>query len=470
MIQVMSLFHRKYLLLVIFIVLFAGNNAFSQLNQQKIPEKTRILFLLDASGSMLARWENTYRIVVAKRLLSDMVDSLKNVPNVDLALRVYGHQSPSKIRNCQDSKLEVPFRAGNHEAIKNRLASITPQGNTPIAYSIERAAEDFPKDGLARNVIIIITDGLESCDGDPCAVSMALQKRGIFLKPFIVGIGMDYQFEEQFKCVGDYYDASNIRNFKDALNQIVNKSLQRATISVELLDINDQPKETDVNITFINNFTRGAAYEFVHYLDQKGRPDSVEVDPILSYDIVVNTIPKVVKSNVEIEGGKHNIIRIKSPQGFIRVLQKGHSEYKKGVKVLIRRPGHPEIIHVMEIQDMAKVLVGDYDIEALTLPRAIYKNISIRQSQTTSIDIPAPGLINISAGFQGIGSIYLLKSDGSQEWVCNIDPNVTRSTMTIQPGDYKIVFRSKNSLGSKFTQIRNFNVKSGVTTDIRLNF
>jgi Ca-activated chloride channel homolog len=466
----MHLVLNKYLVVSFTIlVLLNSGHVFGQVNQQKLPEKTRILFLFDASGSMLAKWENTQRIVVAKRLLSDMVDSLRHIPNVELALRVYGHLSPARAKNCQDSKLEVPFRSGNHDAIKNRLAAIAPQGNTPIAYSIEKAADDFPRDGQARNVLILITDGLESCDGDPCAVSMALQKRGVFLKPFVVGIGPDDDFGAQFKCVGDYFDASNIRDFKNALYTIVNKSLQRATASVELLDINGQPKETEVNITFINNFTREAMYEFVHYRDARGRPDSVEVDPILTYDIVVNTIPQVIQRNVEIEGGKHNVIRIKSPQGFIRATQRGVSEYPRGVRVLLRMPGQSEILHVMDVQEIAKVLVGQYDIEALTLPKTMFRNVVVKQNETTTIEIPAPGLVNISSGFPGFGSIYLMKADGSQEWVCNLDPNINRTTLTMQPGNYKLVFRSKNSLGSKFTQIRNFRVQSGVTADIRFN-
>jgi Ca-activated chloride channel homolog len=285
-----------------------------------------------------------------------------------------------------------------------------------------------------------------------------------------VGIGMDDDFEAQFRCVGDYYDAANIRNFKEALNEIVYRSLLRATVSVELLDINDQPRETDVNITFINNFTRQSAYEFIHYLDRKGMPDSVEVDPILGYDVVVNTIPQVVMSNVKIEGGKHNIIRIKAPQGFLRVSLKGHGEYKRGVKVLLRRPGQSDVLHVMDLHELTKVLVGQYDLEVLTLPRTIYRNVSVRQSETTAIEVPTPGLVNITAGFQGTGSIYQIHSDGRQEWVCNIDPNVSRITMPMQPGKYKLVFRSRNSLGSKFTQIRDFRVQSGATVDIRFSF
>src|ERR1044071_5554322 len=78
--------------------------------QQKLPQKTRILFVLDASGSMQAAWENNVsRMDAAKGILTKLVDSLKNNQNLELALRVYGHRYPRQANNCQDSFLEVPF-------------------------------------------------------------------------------------------------------------------------------------------------------------------------------------------------------------------------------------------------------------------------------------------------------------------------------------------------------------------------
>ena len=176
----------------------------AQRQYQDIPQKTRILFLLDGSGSMLGQWEGTTRMRVAKRLLSDLVDSLKVDDQVELALRVYGHQFHRRLQNCQDSKLEVGFRANNHQQIIQKLGRITPQGTTPIAYSLQQLAQDFPADDAYRNIVIIITDGLESCDGDPCAVSTTLQKRRIFLRPFVIGLGMNRSFEQQFDCLGRF--------------------------------------------------------------------------------------------------------------------------------------------------------------------------------------------------------------------------------------------------------------------------
>ncbi|MGY8926214.1 MAG: vWA domain-containing protein, partial [Flavobacteriales bacterium] len=141
---------------------------------------TRILFILDASNSMNARWGEQTRIEAAKELLAKTVDGLKNVPNLEIGLRVYGHQSPitATFQDCNDTKLEVPFASDNFNQVKARIRSIYAKGTTPIARSLEAAAGDFP-DQKSRNIIILITDGLEACDNDPCVIAKKLHDKGV---------------------------------------------------------------------------------------------------------------------------------------------------------------------------------------------------------------------------------------------------------------------------------------------------
>ena len=152
---------------------------------------TRILFVFDASFSMAGYWESDQKINIARNFLIDIIDSLQNLKNVQMALRVYGHQSPVPPQDCNDTKLEVPFNINNAHQIRQKLKFLTPKGTTPIAFSLEKAAGDFPPCSDCRNIIILITDGIEECKGDPCAVSRKLQTMGITLKPFIIGIGID---------------------------------------------------------------------------------------------------------------------------------------------------------------------------------------------------------------------------------------------------------------------------------------
>lgn len=454
---------------VIMVLTILSSFVYSQEYEQKPPEKTRILFLLDGSGSMLAEWGPTLKINVAKRFLAQFVDSLRTDSNLELALRVYGHQYHRKYQRCDDSKLEVPFGTDNHTQLIQKLNQVSPQGTTPLAYSLEQAAGDFPEDENVRNIIIIITDGIESCDGDPCQVSLELQKQNIFLRPFIIGIGMEKSFDEQFGCMGQYFDAENIEGFRAALKKSIDQTLEKTTVSVELLDHYNKPTISDVNITFVNDFTSVAAYDFIHYLDRNGNPDSVEVDAVVSYDIRVNTLPPVMEADPEIIPGQHNVIKIKCPQGRLRINQKNHSEYKKDVKVLVYEKGKDQILKSLNIEEEHDFLAGNYDIRITTLPMIELKNIPINPRELNALDIPAPGILNIKSSFTGIGSLYLLRDNGASEWIYNLRDNQVETSIAIQPGNYKLVFRSKNALGSKFSKIKTFTIQTGRTIDLILN-
>lgn len=175
---------------------------------------TRILLIFDCSNSMYGLWESDSKYAIARRLVGRMVDSLSREPNVQLALRCYGHQKKYPPQDCDDTKLEVPFARDNAWLIKSKLEKLKPSGTTPIALSLEACAADFP-DRNARNVVLLITDGKEECGGDPCAISAALQSKGITLRPFIVGVGqLDPAIRESFQCIGNYYDAATEGAFR----------------------------------------------------------------------------------------------------------------------------------------------------------------------------------------------------------------------------------------------------------------
>lgn len=450
-----------------FIFTLVSGHITAQQVQQKIPEKTRILFLLDASGSMLASWKQEYRIDVAKRILSNMVDSLRGNNDLELALRVYGHMFFRKSQNCTDSRLEVPFSPGNHDQIINKLNDIKPKGTTPIAYSLEQSANDFPEKEGFRNIIVLITDGLESCDGDPCAVSLALQQKGIFLKPFVIGIGgLKSDFDEEFSCIGKYYNAEDDVSFRKALQEAIETTMATTTATVELQGNIGSIKYSNVNVTFENNFTGTPAFDFIHYQDANKNPDTVEVDPVLSYNIIVHTLPSVLKRKVNIQPGQHNHLILKTPQGRLQITQKNTKSYQAPVQVIMKKK-NGEIFYIQEINSRQQYLQGNYEAVITTLPRKIFE-IKISEDKTTSIDIPAPGIINFFNSNNGYGSIYEIKQDNTQEWIGEFKPVKNRGSWVIQPGNYKLVYRSKFAKGSKFTSIKFFTVTSGTSIAVQL--
>lgn len=460
--------YKKIVLLTLSAFFSCLSNAQSS-NPSKIVKKTRILFIFDCSGSMLAKWDgNELRIDAAKRILSELVDSLKKETNLELALRVYGHQYDKKYSNCQDSKLEVGFSANNHNVLKQKIASLQPRGNTPIAYSLEQTAKDFPSpsNSTVKNVILLITDGLESCKGDPCAVSLALQKNKIFLKPFIVGMGKLEDYGKELECVGKFVTASNPKTFKEALSNAIKLSLQKTTITINLLDNNNKATETNLNITLSNNKTKEVMYNFVHHYEKPERGDRLEIDGFTTYDIKVNTIPNVTLEKVDIEQGKDNVINIKCPTGKIRISQRGVSEYKN-LQIIVKQDNKMITLSNQKLMNVERYLSGKYDLEILTLPR-IYTTIDVKQGKTSEIEIPVPGILNIGKKMKGYGSIYKLGPDNNQEWIYNFPNDNSQLNIPMQPGNYRIVFLADGATHSEFTQVLDFNIKSGLTTNLNL--
>lgn len=431
--------------------------------QQALPEQTRILFILDGSGSMNAQWGNDQsRMDVAKKILTRLVDSLRVNPKVELALRVYGHRYSRQANNCNDSKLEVPFGIKNHDAIIDEIRGLTPKGVTPITYSLLEAAKDFPATSGYRNIVILITDGVESCGGDPCQASIELQKKGVFLRPFIIGLGVPGG--KALDCVGKFIDAENSSSFNKILNQSIETTFARTTVSVELLDGENRPLETNLNVTFLNNMTGTSAYEFVHYLDANGRPDSVQIDPVLSYDVVVNTLPPVVRRNVSIANGTHNVVSIPVPQGTLILKREGRGNPFQAV---VRQRGKSEILHLQNSGESVRYLAGEYEVETLTLPRRIFP-LTLEQGKVVTIGLPSSGAVNINTLAAGFGSVFEILPSGETRWVATLDPDRSQHFLNLLPGHYKVAFRARRSPGSKYTAIKNFDVRSGQTLNIRM--
>ena len=450
-----------------FILLFILNTnlqvAKAQTNKPKI-ETTRILFIFDMSRSMLGEWQSGRKIDVAKRMMVQLLDSLKNVPNVQVALRMYGHQSPIPPQDCSDTRLEVPFGPNNWDLVKNIMLYTTPKGTTPIANSLLQCADDFPPCSTCRNIIILITDGVEACDGDPCAIAQTLHKKGITIKPYVIGIGLDVELIDAFKCIGTYYDARTEKSFQEVLQTVVNQAAIRTTLQVNLLDVNGQPTETGVNMSFYNSKTGELKYNYIHTINDMNVPDTVEVDPTINYKIVVHTIPATIIDNIKISPGRHNVVSKTAAQGYIQLVEDVSNAYKEAMAT-ISETGECNHVHIQQMGETEKYLVGKYDVEVQTWPRLVFKDVEVKQGGTTVLKIPQPGIVTIVLPAEGFASLYQV-SKGEAIWVMNLNKTGTK-TVPLLPGKYFAVFRPVKMKKTLYTQEKHFEVKSGYSNHIK---
>ena len=454
--------HRFLLLLSIFLTV----SGFSQ--TKPAGSTKRILILLDGSGSMVDPWNNTNKWEVAKKLVIKTIDSIQKAePDVQIGLRVFGHQSPRVAHDCQDSKLEVPISKNSAATIKARLNSITPQGYTPIAYSLFLAAGDFISTE-GTNSIILITDGIENCEGDPCASSDVLREKRITLKPFVIGLGLKESDKKNFECVGSYYDAGNEKAFSNAMSIVISQALNITTTEINLIDAFGLPTEKNMEITFYDSFSGEVRYNFVHTTDEKNQPDTLYLNPIGKYNIVVHTTPEVELKDIELIPGKHNIIGVDVPIGTLQ-LTEGTGTIFSEKQCVIRDNVSGEIVYVQNFNSKHKYIAGVYDIDILTLPRIHYENFNIKGGVENKIDIPLPGTLNISSTDNKIFSIYTI-ADGKMEKIYESTLTGSGAPEMIQllPGEYEIFSRSNLKKSSANTKESNIIIKSNKTSLMKI--
>jgi 6-phosphogluconolactonase len=147
----------------------------------------QVALILDASNSMWGQIEGGRKIDLAKKALTALIQDLP--ANSKVSLRVYGHRQPKERKDCQDSTLLVPVGPLNKARLIEQVQAITPRGMTPLAYSLKQVLNDIGN-GPGEKLVILVSDGQESCGGDPVAAVKALRAQGVDMTLEVVGLAI----------------------------------------------------------------------------------------------------------------------------------------------------------------------------------------------------------------------------------------------------------------------------------------
>ncbi|MFN7956314.1 MAG: VWA domain-containing protein [bacterium] len=194
-----------------------------------VPRPTAAIeLILDASGSMLGRMEGRRRIEIARAVLGELVT--RNLPPATpLALRVFGDDRPG---SCE-TRLAQPLAPVDAPALVKRIGAVQPQNlaRTPIAASLAKVAEDL-RDASGPRTVVLVTDGEETCGGDPRAEIQALVAAGIDVRVNIVGFAVaDAELTQTFEAWareghGRYFPAGTSSALEAALRAAVRAPFQ----------------------------------------------------------------------------------------------------------------------------------------------------------------------------------------------------------------------------------------------------
>lgn len=261
-------------------------------------EHQKAIIIFDASGSMWGQIDGIPKITIARNALKNVVREWN--PSIELGLTVYGHRRKG---DCNDIQNIVPIGPVDKNRIINSVMSISPKGKTPISRSLKQAA-DALKYTEEKTTVILISDGKETCDPDPCSTAKELKKQGIGFVAHVIGFNVDKATDKQLQCIadatgGEYFSAKNA----DALNKAMKTIVKKV----------EKPKKLEYNLQITASETKDSPkVEALHYIYKEGSKRYTQVceskkdDPCLEhvapgkYNIVTSYHHYKVKTPVEV--------------------------------------------------------------------------------------------------------------------------------------------------------------------------
>lgn len=308
--------------LFLWITIMSGQNS----------EISPILFIYDASGSMWGQIDGKTKMNLASSVLTNTVNGLD--ANQKVGLVAYGHRNKS---DCEDVEFLVDLDNLDKSIISNRLAEIKPLGKTPLAFSATLVIDKL-KTNNKKATIILITDGIESCEGNLCRVIQDAKEAGIDFKLHIIGFGLKKDETESLECAakagnGKYFDASDSDGLTSVLQEATNYTVDDPSPNFQLLATkNGEPLDAYARIYKDGDANPMASLRTYRDTGEAYLPDGqfrIQVEALENTDL------QPIIKNFQVKNGKSDIQHISFDAGSIKVTTTSNGEgWDAMVKVL----------------------------------------------------------------------------------------------------------------------------------------
>lgn len=369
--------------------------------------------VVDSSGSMAGRIASgETKIDAARGALAAVVRGLPD--DVQLAVRAYGHRSAKEKHDCDDTELLVPFGPVGpaRERIAAAAAKLVARGYTPITAVLTLAARDLPPAaGGGARTVVLVSDGVETCDGDPCALARELRSKDAGLVIHTVGFAADAAARGQLECVasvagGRYFDAADAARLAVAIAEAVRTpgiEPPAATGSGWL-----KVAGADISGHRVLDAATGKSVATISHV-----AETVAV-PAGIYNV---TFGATLWRSVAVEGGKTTVLapgvlRIKHPS------VQGHA-------VLAAETGL-QVARISNTQDHAPLLPGVYDVR---FGGAVWPLVKVDGGADVTLD---PGVVEVKRA--SINGHRIFTRDGRS--VGSV--SATGNWAALPPGEYEI--------------------------------
>ncbi|MEJ2038927.1 MAG: VWA domain-containing protein, partial [Desulfosarcinaceae bacterium] len=188
----------------------------------KLSDTKRMVLVLDASGSMWGQIQGKAKIEIAKGVLDKLIDGMP--ADLQVGLYAYGHRRKG---DCADIEMLAPVGPLNKSMLKTKIAAISPKGKTPLSEAVRQAAKTL-RYTEERATVVLVSDGLETCDVDPCRLAGDLAMSGVDFTVHVIGFDISEAEQEQLRCLADktgglFLAAADAGALQEALSRTVAK-------------------------------------------------------------------------------------------------------------------------------------------------------------------------------------------------------------------------------------------------------
>jgi len=227
--------------------------------------------------------------------------------------------------------------------------------------------------------------------------------------------------------------------------------------------------ETEHPVAFYDHRTGVIRLSTIYSVDGKLKPDTLLMDPLMTYDMAVFTHPPLRREAMQFSIDRTNNIDITVSEGSLKVQYVGQRPQwtQTTVDAIVRRAGSGERVAAQEVGETGQYLAGRYDVEVQTLPVTVLRNVEVRGDAATELSVPMPGMLVLSKP-KGIttGAIFKL-NDGNVEFTTDLNPSTAGERLLLQPGQYEVVLHPQTATKYDKVQTKRFVIESSQTTKIQ---
>jgi len=338
-------------------------------------DQAQIALILDASGSMWGQIEGENKIVIARRVLKDLV---KTVPaDTHVGLVAYGHRKKSA---CDDIEIVVPFGSTDRNAILRKIDGINPKGMTPITATLTKVFTEL-REREAATTVILVSDGLETCGGDPCQAVRDAKAAGIEFVMHVVGFDLGDEDAAQLECAaraggGLYLTANSAAELGKALEQAIEIIPETPTGRLSVTTM-AEGELIDTTVAVIDAASGEVVTALRTYENEKTNPIVIPL-PDGKYDISVEAVriagrPTQKFTGIEIAADKPVEKIVDFSTGTFRVKVTRNGALSDALVEFYAAGTSTSVVNSRTYRDATsnprdkRITAGSYDIEAKAL-------------------------------------------------------------------------------------------------------